>query len=101
MNQATTQKDRHEKHYGIVRLAHPIIAAPDVEAIVEELIARALPAQRLIEDWSEVQIDQLLRALAQTVANHAEELAVATIAETGMGNVRDKTFKNRIASLEM
>jgi acetaldehyde dehydrogenase/alcohol dehydrogenase len=98
MNQATNQKERREKRYGIFRHAHPLIAAPDM--IVEGLIARALPAQRLIEGWSEVQIDQLLRALAQTVADHAEELAVATIAETGMGNLRDKTFKNRIASLE-
>jgi acetaldehyde dehydrogenase/alcohol dehydrogenase len=98
MNQATTQKDRREKNGGIFRLTHPLNAAPD--AIVEGLIARALPAQRQIESWSEERIDQLLRALAQTVADHAEELAVAAVAETGMGNVRDKTFKNRIASLE-
>src|SRR3954451_2259063 len=98
MNQATTQNDRPEKHYGIFRRIQPLTPAPDV--IAEELIARALPAQRLIEGWTETRIDQLLRALAQAVADHAEELAVAAVAETGMGNVRDKTFKNRIASLE-
>jgi acetaldehyde dehydrogenase / alcohol dehydrogenase len=98
MNQATTRKDRREKHHAIFCLTHALIAAPDT--IVEGLIARALPAQRMIEGWSEERIDQLLRALAQTVAEHAEGLAAATVAETGMGNVRDKTFKNRIASLE-
>ena len=68
---------------------------PDVEALIE----RALAAQRRIEDWSEPEIDQLLLALAHTMSDHAEELALATVAETGMGNVRDKTLKNRIASL--
>jgi hypothetical protein len=35
------------------------------------------------------------------VADRAEELAAATVAETGIGNVADKTFKNRFASLEV
>jgi acyl-CoA reductase-like NAD-dependent aldehyde dehydrogenase/hypothetical membrane protein len=68
-------------------------------ATVDQMIARALVAQRQIERWNEAQIDQLLLALAQTLADHAEDLAVAAAHETGMGNVRDKTFKNRIASL--
>jgi acyl-CoA reductase-like NAD-dependent aldehyde dehydrogenase len=97
MNQATMQTDKRENHYGIFGLTHPLTAAPD--AIVERLIARALLAQHLIERWSEERIDQLLHALAQTVADRAEQLAAATVAETGMGNVGDKTFKNRIASL--
>lgn len=81
----------------ITPLPAPLV--PPTDPLVEELIARALVAQRLIEGWSEAQVDQLLLALAQTVADHAGELAIATVAETGMGNVRDKTFKNRIASL--
>jgi len=32
---------------------------------------------------------------------HAEELAIAAVQETGMGNVRDKTTKNRFASLDI
>src|SRR5262249_28270153 len=43
--------------------------------------------------------DLLLQALAKAVADHAEALAAEAVAETGMGNVRDKTVKNRIASL--
>ena len=45
------------------------------------------------------QIDALLHALANVVAEHAHSLAVATVAETGMGNVRDKTLKNSLASV--
>jgi acetaldehyde dehydrogenase/alcohol dehydrogenase len=97
MNQTLTQRERREKRHDSLRLVDPLFAAPD--ALVEELIARARAAQHLIEGWTEAQIDQLLLALAQMIADHAEDLAVATIRETGMGNLRDKSFKNRIASL--
>ena len=73
--------------------------APPVEPAVETLIERARAAQLIIERWTEPEIDRLLHALAHTIAGHAEELAVATVAETGMGNVRDKTHMSRIASL--
>jgi acetaldehyde dehydrogenase / alcohol dehydrogenase len=75
------------------------LLVPQVDPIVEELIAGAQAALRSIEGWSEVRIDRLLLALAQTVADHAEELAVAAVEETGIGNVRDKTLKNRLVSL--
>jgi acetaldehyde dehydrogenase / alcohol dehydrogenase len=97
MNQTTIQKQTIAGQYRGDRITDQLIPQPD--PIVEELIARALPAQRLIEGWSEVRINELLLALAQTVADHAEALAVATVAETGMGNVHDKTVKNRMASL--
>jgi acyl-CoA reductase-like NAD-dependent aldehyde dehydrogenase len=79
------------------RLAELLV--PQADPLVEALVAQALAAQRAIADWPEERIDTLLHALAQTVADHAEELAVATVAETGMGNVPDKTLKNRLASL--
>jgi acyl-CoA reductase-like NAD-dependent aldehyde dehydrogenase len=79
------------------RLAELLLPPPD--PLVEVLVAHALAAQRAIVDWPEKRIDTLLHALAQAVADHAEELAVATVAETGMGNVPDKTLKNRLASL--
>jgi acetaldehyde dehydrogenase/alcohol dehydrogenase len=81
----------------IMLLPAPLVSQED--PLVEELIDRALVAQRLIEGWDEARIDQLLLALAQAVADRAEELAIATVDETGMGNVPDKTLKNRIASL--
>jgi acyl-CoA reductase-like NAD-dependent aldehyde dehydrogenase len=63
------------------------------------LIARATTAQRAFEGWSEQRVDALLGDLAQTIADHARELAQATVVETRLGNVDDKTFKNRLASL--
>jgi acyl-CoA reductase-like NAD-dependent aldehyde dehydrogenase len=97
MKQTTIQKQTIEAQHQVDRLIDQLIQQAD--PLVEELIARALPAQRLIEGWSEARIDELLLALARTIADHAEALAVATVAETGMGNVHDKTIKNRIASL--
>ncbi len=72
--------------------------APSTHPVVEALVNQALAAQRQIEDWSEARIDALLHTLATAVADQAYPLAAATVAETGMGNVRDKTLKNVIAS---
>lgn len=68
---------------------------------VDALVNRAVIAQKEFQTWSEEATDQLLYALAICVYEHAEELAIAAVQETGMGNVRDKTAKNRIASLEI
>ena len=65
---------------------------------VDAMVARALAAQRQLERWDEAQIDALLFALSDAVADQAHSLAVATVEETGMGNVRDKAIKNVIAS---
>jgi acyl-CoA reductase-like NAD-dependent aldehyde dehydrogenase len=67
--------------------------------LVEQMVSKAVAAQAEIVNWPEAKIDRLLYALAQAVAGRAEELARLTVAETGMGNVEDKTFKNRFGSL--
>jgi acetaldehyde dehydrogenase/alcohol dehydrogenase len=97
INQPTIQNQAIEAQYRGDRPDDQLSQPAD--PIVEGLIARALPAQRLIEDWSEARIDELLLALAQRIADQAEALAIATVAETGLGNVHDKTLKNRIAGL--
>ena len=71
---------------------------PSADPGVEALVNRARAAQRDIEAWSEARIEALLHALASAVATHAYQLAVATVTETGMGNVRDKALKNSVAS---
>jgi len=71
------------------------------DAYVDDLVERAAAAQKEFETWSEEATDRLLQALAERVALHAEVLAIATVQETGMGNVRDKTAKNRFASLDI
>ena len=75
---------------------NPAIASAD--PIAEALVTRAAAAQQQIDDWSEGKIDMLLRRVSDVVADHAHPLAVATVDETGMGNVHDKTVKNSVAS---
>jgi acetaldehyde dehydrogenase/alcohol dehydrogenase len=80
------------------RFADSIIADvrdPDVDRVV----AKAAEAQRAFASWSEERVDALLAALANEVAGHAESLARATVQETRIGNVADKTNKNLNASL--
>jgi acetaldehyde dehydrogenase/alcohol dehydrogenase len=66
---------------------------------IDEAVARAADAQRQFETWSEERVDTVLLALAQAVAGNAEALARATVEETRIGNVADKTVKNIHASL--
>jgi acetaldehyde dehydrogenase/alcohol dehydrogenase len=79
--------------------------AGDVEADNRESLDRltrdAVAAQRALLAWAEDDIDALVDDVAERVAEHAEELARATVEETGIGNVADKAVKNRFASIEV
>jgi acetaldehyde dehydrogenase/alcohol dehydrogenase len=77
------------------------VFAADIDPAVDEVVARAAGAQAVLAGWPEDRVEALLDAVALAVADRAEELAAATVAETGIGNVADKTFKNRFASLEV
>ena len=68
---------------------------------VDALVARSAAAQESIAGWHEGKIDGLITALATQIAGHADELAAATVAETGIGCVPDKADKNRFASLDV
>jgi acetaldehyde dehydrogenase / alcohol dehydrogenase len=83
----------------VVRFIEP--PTPPADAVVDAMVNRAREAQRQFEDWSEARIDELLHALSGIVYEHARTLAVAAVAETGMGNVRDKTLKNSMASVDV
>lgn len=73
------------------------VEAPDPQ--VDHMVDAAVAAQRAFAGWEEGQVDALLEDLARTVADHAEELAAATVAETTIGNVPDKILKIQFASL--
>src|SRR5947209_1748463 len=75
--------------------------AERTEAYIDALVERAAAAQKAFQFWSEEATDGLLYALARCVYLHAEELAIAAVREAGMGNIRDKTIKNRFASMEI
>jgi len=80
-----------------VRLAEFAVTDPDPD--VDDTVARAQAALRAFEDWTDDRIDALLGQVAQAVAARAGELAAATVKETRLGNVPDKTLKNQMASL--
>jgi CRP-like cAMP-binding protein len=77
------------------------VFAAEIDPAVDEVVARAAAAQAVLAGWPEARVEALLDGVARAVADRAEELAAATVAETGIGNVADKTFKNRFASLEV
>ena len=86
-------------HHTLEPLA-AVLAEPE-SLSVNATVQRAVHAQHDFQDWSEARIDQLLQALAERVSRHAEELARAAVQETQLGNVADKTAKNRFASLDV
>ena len=78
--------------------AHVDVAADsDRDADIDAIVSRAAPAQESFANWTDARVDSLLRDLANAFAGKAEELAAATVAETGLGNVEDKVLKNRFA----
>lgn len=78
-------------------LEHLEDTRPDPD--VDRVVANARNAQQGILGWSEERLEQLLAALAQAVAAQSTPLALATVKETRLGNVADKTKKNMIASM--
>jgi acyl-CoA reductase-like NAD-dependent aldehyde dehydrogenase len=78
-------------------LSDMVVSGSDSE--VDELIDQAIEAQKTIADWPEEKIDALLTAIAQAFADKAQEHAELAVRVTRMGNVHDKTVKNRMASL--
>jgi acyl-CoA reductase-like NAD-dependent aldehyde dehydrogenase len=67
----------------------------------DAIVARAARAQEIFENWTEDRVDSLLHAIASTMAEASEQLAIAAVTETGFGSVPDKTLKNRFASLDV
>jgi acetaldehyde dehydrogenase / alcohol dehydrogenase len=76
-----------------------VIVTDEPDPAVDALVARSAAALQSIAGWPEDEIDGLITALAAQIAAHAEELAAAAVAETGIGCVPDKADKNRFASL--
>lgn len=77
------------------------IFAGEIDKDTHEMVARAVKAQQAFAEWPETRVDALLQDVAQAIAEHAEELAEATVAESDMGVVADKVMKIRFASLEV
>ena len=70
-------------------------AEMDSKAYIDEYIARARRAQREYETFSQERTDEIVMTVAKVVHDNAEYLAEIAVEETGMGNVPDKTAKNK------
>ncbi len=68
---------------------------PDMDSAVQAAQAAQRELVRLPLDTRRAVID----AIRRTVLEANEALSQAAVAETGLGNVRDKTVKNRLAAL--
>lgn len=62
------------------------------------LARRAEKAQRELRRMDQQKLDAIVEAVAAEFVRHAGELAELAVRETGFGNVKDKTEKNRFAS---
>ena len=62
------------------------------------LCRQAEKAQGALEKMSQAQLDSIVEAIARDFSAAAEVLAEKAVQETGFGNVRDKTTKNKFAS---
>jgi succinate-semialdehyde dehydrogenase len=60
---------------------------------IDELISRARQAQAVFEDFSQEQVDAIVRELGKYVYDNAESIAKEAHAETGLGTYEDKIAK--------
>src|SRR3954451_7257080 len=60
---------------------------------VQELVARARKAQAALEDFSQEQVDAIVRDFGKYVFDSAENIAEAAHNETGLGTYEDKVAK--------
>jgi acetaldehyde dehydrogenase/alcohol dehydrogenase len=89
-------------HAGAAVAVHLLDAAANdrrLDTEADRIVDRAVAAQESFENWTEERVDHLLKDMADEFATRARTLAEITVRETGIGNVRDKTVKNRFASL--
>lgn len=72
----------------------------DLQSIQEarDLIRKAGEAQSRYAMFSMEAVDRIVEAVAKVASNESENLAILAVEETGYGNSKDKTAKNKLAS---
>ncbi len=68
----------------------------DSKDYISQYIDRAKKAQKEYENYSQEQVDQIVKIIAKTVHDNAELLAKIAVEETGMGIYKDKVIKNKM-----
>src|SRR5262249_20980497 len=62
---------------------------------IQELISRARAAQAVFEQFSQEQVDAIVKGIGKYVYDNAEPLARMAVDETGIGVYEDKVLKNK------
>ncbi|MDE2755402.1 MAG: acetaldehyde dehydrogenase (acetylating), partial [Acidobacteriota bacterium] len=72
----------------------------DLESIQQarSLLDKAFHAQERLSQFSQDQVDSVVRQMAEAGLGAAEKLARMAVEETGFGNVADKILKNKFGS---
>lgn len=63
-----------------------------------DLARKGLVAEEKLKHYTFEQIDKIIKAIAEAGESHARELAELAVEETGFGKVKDKIYKNHMAS---
>ncbi|WP_053955861.1 aldehyde dehydrogenase family protein [Inediibacterium massiliense] len=67
----------------------------DARKYMEELVGKSRAAQIEFENFTQEQVDAIVKAIGRVVYDHAEELAKMAVEETGMGVYEHKVAKNK------
>lgn len=70
----------------------------DVQAMIDELAAKANVALKEMEDFDQAQVDHIVHEMAMAALDQHMALAKMAVEETGRGIVEDKAIKNMYAS---
>lgn len=65
---------------------------------IETLVETAKKAQAKYENYTQKQVDAIVKKVYQKTFNNAEKLAISANKETGFGKISDKIIKNTFAS---
>jgi acetaldehyde dehydrogenase/alcohol dehydrogenase len=68
------------------------------QAYLDGLVARARRAAAAFYQFSQAQVDQIVRGMVIAGLEHAQELAALAVAETKIGILEDKAVKNMVAT---
>lgn len=63
-----------------------------------EMVEMAARAQKIIKEFSQEQIDKIVKAMAEAGEKESERLAKFAVEDTGMGRYEDKILKNKFGS---
>jgi succinate-semialdehyde dehydrogenase len=67
----------------------------DTISQITEMVLAAKEAQSIIDNYSQKQIDAVVKAIGKVIYDNAEILAIEAVEESGLGNVESKIAKQR------